>query len=45
MEDQVCAWSSIISCDPSPGDTTQILIHTDQKFYLVHGGADISMFR
>jgi hypothetical protein len=46
MEDQVSStWSSIFSCDPSPCDTTQILIHSDQKFHLVHGGADISMFR
>lgn len=46
MEDQVSSiWSSIFSCDPSPGDTTHILIHIDQKFYLVHGGADISMLR
>ena len=33
------------SCDPSPGDTTQIPIHINQKFHLAHEGADISMFR
>jgi hypothetical protein len=45
MEDQVSStWSSFFSCDPSP-DTTHILIHIDQKFHLVHGGADISTFR
>jgi hypothetical protein len=45
MEDHVHTWSSIFSCDTSPGGTTQILIHIDQKFHLVHGRADISMFR
>jgi len=45
MEDQLYTWSSIFSCDPSPGDTTQILIHIDQKFHPVHGRVDISMFR
>ncbi len=45
MEDQLCTRSSIFSCDLSPGDTTHILIYIDQKFHLVHGGTDISMFR
>ena len=45
MEDQVKTWSSIFSCDPSPVDTTEVLIYIDQKLRLVHGRADISMFR
>jgi len=34
IEDQVCTWSSIFSCDPSPVDTTEVLIHIDQKLRL-----------
>src|ERR1700694_1552877 len=37
MEDQVCTWSSIFSCDPSPVDTTEVLIYNDQKLRLVLG--------
>src|ERR1700730_2663018 len=38
MEDQVSStWSSIFSCDPSPVDTTEVLIYNDQKLRLVLG--------
>ena len=45
MEDQLNTWPSIFSCDPSPVDTTEVLIYIDQKLRLVHGRAGISMFR
>jgi hypothetical protein len=31
MEDQVHTWSSIFSCNPSPVDTPEVLIHIDEK--------------
>jgi hypothetical protein len=34
-------WSSIFSCDPSPVDTTQVLIHIDQKFLRVLGVSSV----
>ena len=41
MEDQVHTWSSIFSCDPSPVDTTEVLIHIDQKLRLVLGVSSV----
>ncbi len=41
MEDQVCPWSSIFSCNPSPVDTTEVLIHIDQKLRLVVGVSSV----
>src|SRR5438105_15669999 len=35
IEDQVFTWSSMFSCDTSPVDTHQVLIHIDQKLRLV----------
>ena len=35
MEDQLNTWPSIFSCDPSPVDTTEVLIYIDQKLRLV----------
>ena len=41
IEDQVCTWSSIFSCDPSPVDTTEVLIYIDQKLRLVVGVSSV----
>ncbi len=41
MEDQVFTWSSIFSCDPSPVDTTRVLIPRDQKSRLVLGVSSV----
>lgn len=41
IENQVCTWFSIFSCDPSPVDTTEVLIYTDQKFRLVLGVSSV----
>jgi hypothetical protein len=41
MEDQVFTWSSIFSCDPSPVDTTEVLIYLDQKLRLVLGVSSV----
>ena len=41
MEDQIFIWSSIFSCDPSPVDTTQVLISIDQKSRLVLGVSSV----
>jgi hypothetical protein len=41
MEDQVFTWSSIFSCDPSPVDTTEVLIYIDQKLRLVLGVSSV----
>ena len=41
MEDQVFIWSSIFSCDPSPVDTTEVLIYIDQKLRLVLGVSSV----
>ncbi len=35
IEGQTNTWSSIFSCDTSPVDTDQVLIHIDQKLRLV----------
>ena len=37
IENQVKTWFSIFSCDPSPVDTTEVLIYIDQTFHLVVG--------
>ena len=42
MEDQVHTWSSIFSCDPSPVDTTRVLIYIDQTLHLVLGVLGVS---
>src|ERR1700694_3000263 len=41
MENQVCTWSSIFSYDPSPVDTTEVLISIDQKLRLVLGVSSV----
>jgi hypothetical protein len=41
MEDLVFSWSSIFSCDPSPVDTTEVLIYIDQKLRLVLGVSSV----
>ena len=41
IEDQVCIWSSIFSCDPSPVDTTEVPIYLDQKLRLVLGVSSV----
>jgi hypothetical protein len=41
IENLVCTWSSIFSCDPSPVDTTQILIRIDQKVWFVLGVSSV----
>src|SRR5205085_11188680 len=41
MEDQVFTWSSIFSYDPSPVDTTEVLIYIDQKLRLVLGVSSV----
>jgi hypothetical protein len=41
IENQVCTWSSIFSCDPSPVDTTEVLIYIDQKLRLVLGVSSV----
>lgn len=41
MEDQVHTWSSIVSCDTSPVQTTEVLIHIDQKLCLVLGVSSV----
>jgi hypothetical protein len=39
MEDQVCTW--FFPCDPSPVDTTEVLIYLDQKLRLVLGVSSV----
>jgi hypothetical protein len=41
IEDQVCTWSSNFLCDPSPVDTTEVLIYIDQKLRLVLGVSSV----
>ena len=41
MEDQLNTWPSIFSCDPSPVDTTEVLIYIDQKLRLVLGVSSV----
>jgi hypothetical protein len=41
MENQVNTWFSIFSCDPSPVDTTEVLIYIDQTFHLVVGVSSV----
>src|SRR6266487_5336343 len=41
MEDQIFTWSSIFPCDPSPVDTTEVLIYLDQKLRLVLGMSSV----
>ena len=41
IENQVCIWSSMFSCDPSPVDTTEVLIYIDQKLRLVLGVSSV----
>ncbi len=41
MEDQVFTWSSIVSYDPSPVYTTEVLIYSDQKLRLVLGVSSV----
>ena len=41
MEDQLNTWPSIFSCDPSPVDTTKVLIYIDQKLRLVLGVSSV----
>jgi hypothetical protein len=41
-ENQVNTWFSLVSCDPSPVDTTEVLIYIDQKLHLVFGVLGVS---
>src|SRR3989441_4339028 len=41
MENQVFTWFSMFSCDPSPVDTTEVLIYIDQKLRLVLGVSSV----
>ena len=41
IEDQVFTWSSNFLCDPSPVDTTEVLIYIDQKLRLVLGVSSV----
>jgi len=41
IENQMHTWSSKFSCDPSPVDTTEVLIYIDQKLRLVLGVSSV----
>jgi len=41
MENQVDTWLSFFSCDPSPVDTTEVLIYIDQNLHLVLGVSSV----
>src|SRR5713226_8629424 len=45
IEDLVFTRSSIFSCDTSPVNTTQVLIHIDQKLRLVLGVSSVYLFQ